>query len=184
MPLSKKVQEIVDSMAADRQTLLASIEGLSQSQLDYRAADGQWSISDILHHMALTDEANAKLMSRMLAKAESLNLPPDPSPDRSEVHSLDQYAEMTRGKAQAPDFVTPQCQLPVEESLARLAASRENLAGTVEKLARYDLYQLTYPHPLLGNLHLYQWLLIGGRHEARHAAQIRKMKSQPEFPKG
>ena len=184
MPLSKKVQEIVDSMAADRQKLLASIEGLNQSQLDYRTADGQWSISDILHHMALTDEANAKLMSRMLAKAESLNLPPDPSPDGSEIHSLDQFAEATRTKAQAPDFVTPQSQLPVEESLARLAASREKLADTVEQLAKYDLYQLTYPHPLLGNLDLYQWLLIGGRHEARHASQIRKMKSEPDFPQG
>lgn len=184
MPLSKKVQEIVDSMAKDRQTLLASIEGLNQSQLDYKTADGQWSIADIIHHMALTDEANAKLMSRMLAKAESANLPPDPSPDGSEIHSLDQYAEATKNRAQAPDFVTPQSQLPVEESLARLAASREQLAGTVEQLSQYDLYQLTYPHPLLGNLHLYQWLLIGGRHEARHASQIRKMKAQPDFPQG
>ena len=184
MPLSKKVQEIVNSMAADRQKLLESIEGLNQSQLDYRTADGQWSISDILHHMALTDEANGKLMSRMLDKAESLNLPPDPSPDGSEIHSLDEYAELTRNRAQAPEFVTPQSHLPVEESLARLAASREKLAGTVERLAQYDLYQLTYPHPLLGNLHLYQWLLIGGRHEARHAAQIRKIKALPDFPQG
>ena len=81
MPLSKKVQEIVNLITADRQALLASIEGLSQSQLKYTAADGRWSIEDILHHLALTDEANGKLMGGMLKKAESLNLGPDPSPD-------------------------------------------------------------------------------------------------------
>jgi hypothetical protein len=184
MPLSKKVQEIVDSINADRQALLASIEGLSESQLKYTTADGQWSIEDILHHLALTDGANAKLMTGMLAKAESLNLAPDPSPDGSELNSLDKFKDVIKTRAQAPDFVNPRAHLPVEESLARLAASREKLMGAVEQLAQYDLYQLTYPHPLLGNLHLYQWLIISGRHEARHTAQINRIKSEPNFPKG
>lgn len=183
MPLSKKVQEIVDLITADRQALLSSIEGLSQSQLQYTTADGQWAIEDILHHLALTDAANAKLMTGMLAKAESVNLAPDPSPDGSELHSLDQFADAVKTRAQAPDFVTPRSHLPAEESLARLAASREKLIGTMEQLGQYDLYQLTYPHPLLGNLHLYQWLVIAGRHEARHTAQIKRIKAEPEFPK-
>src|SRR5918992_2831495 len=148
MPLSKKIQEIVDSITADRQALLASIEGLNESQLKYTTADGQWSIEDILHHLALTDGANAKLMTGMLARAESLNLPPDPSPDGSELDSLDQFADAVKTRAQAPDFVNPRSHLPAEESLARLAASREKLMGAVERLAQYDLYQLTYPHPL------------------------------------
>ena len=184
MPLSKKVQEIVDLITADRQALLASIEGLSQSQLQHTAADGRWSIEEILHHLALTDEANGKLMGGMLKKAESINLDPDPSPDGSEVHSLDEFEDAVKTRAQAPDFVTPRSHIPAEESLARLAASRERLIGAVEKLGKYDLYQLTYPHPLLGNLHLYQWLVIAGRHEARHTAQIKKIKAEPEFPKG
>ncbi|HJQ68679.1 MAG TPA: DinB family protein [Blastocatellia bacterium] len=184
MPLSKKVQEIVDSINADRQALLASIEGLSQSQLQYTAADGQWSIEDILHHLAISDEANGKLMGGMLKKAESLNLDPDPSPDGSELHSLDGFADALKTRAQAPDFVTPRSHLPAEESLARLASSRDRMLGAVDQLGKYDLYQLTYPHPLLGNLNLYQWLIIAGRHEARHAAQIKRIKAEPEFPKG
>lgn len=183
MPLSRKVQELVDLITADRQALLASIEGLNQSQLQYTAADGHWSIEDILHHLALTDEANGKLMGGMLKKAESLNIGPDPSPDGSELHSLDEFAEAVKTRAQAPDFVTPRAHLPAEESLARLATSRERLLGAVEQLARYDLYQLTYPHPMLGNLHLYQWVVIAGRHEARHTAQIKRIKAEPEFPK-
>lgn len=184
MALSKKVQEIVDSITADRQALLASIEGLNESQLKHTTADGQWSIEDILHHLALTDAANAKLMSGMLAKAESLKLASDPSPDGSEIDSLDQFADALKNSVRAPDFVAPRSHLPAEESLARLASSREKLMGAIEQLGQYDLYQLTYPHPLLGNLHLYQWLIIAGRHEARHTAQIKRIKSEPNFPKG
>src|SRR5256885_11481610 len=91
MELSKKLQEIVDAISKSRQALLDTVSGLSEAQLDYKTAEGQWSISDILHHLALTDEANAKLTSRMLKQAETFNLPPDPPPDGSELNSLDQF---------------------------------------------------------------------------------------------
>src|ERR1051325_2973604 len=144
MALSKKVQELVDAVAGHRQALLDSVSGLSQSQLDYKGAGAQWSISDILHHLALTDEANAKLTSRMLKQAEALNLPPDPAPDESVLNSLDSYAEFLKNtKAQAPEFVAPRSHLPVDQSLERLKASREKFLESVERLAQYDLSQLT-----------------------------------------
>ncbi|MEA2712972.1 MAG: hypothetical protein QOK27_933, partial [Gemmatimonadales bacterium] len=34
---------------------------------------------------------------------------------------------------------------------------------------------LTFSHPLLGSLDLYQWILFVGQHEARHAAQIAEL---------
>jgi hypothetical protein len=30
-----------------------------------------------------------------------------------------------------------------------------------------------YPHPLVGMLNLYQWILFVGQHEGRHSEQIR-----------
>lgn len=184
MPLSKKVQELVDAISGYRQALLDSITGLSSAQLDYRSEGSPWSISDILHHLALTDEANAKLTSRMLKQAQALNLPLDSAPDESVLNSLDSYADVLKNtKAQAPEFVVPQSHLPVEESLARLKASREKFLESVDNLAQYDLSQLTYPHPLLGNLNMYQWILIAGGHERRHVGQIGRIKAEADFPK-
>lgn len=183
MPLSKKIQELVDAVSSHRQLLLDSITGLSEAQLDYRPEGSRWSISDILHHLALTDEANAKLTSRMLQQARALSLPLDPTPDESALNSLDGYADALRNtKAQAPEFVEPQSHLPVEESLARLKASREKILESVEHLAQYDLSQLSYRHPLLGNLNMYQWILISGGHERRHAGQIGRIKAEADFP--
>ncbi|MFP5261359.1 MAG: DinB family protein [Blastocatellia bacterium] len=184
MPLSKKVQELVDAVSSHRQSLLDSVSGLSEAQLDYKPEGSRWSIADILHHLALTDEANAKLISRMLKQAQALSLPLDPKPHESALNSLDGYADALRNtKAQAPEFVEPQSHLPVEESLARLKASRKKLLESVEHLSQYDLSQLSYPHPLLGNLNLYQWILISGGHERRHTGQIGRIKAEAGFPK-
>jgi DinB superfamily len=183
MPVSKKIQEIVDSVTGHRQALIDSISGLSEAQLDYKPEEGKWAISDILHHLALTDEANLKLISRMVKQATALNVPPDPTPDGSEINCLAPHADTIRNtKAEAPEFVRPQSHEPAEKSLARLEESRKRFMELVEQLGRYDLTQLKYPHPLLGEMNMYQWLVIAGGHERRHAGQIERIKSQPGFP--
>jgi uncharacterized damage-inducible protein DinB len=184
MPLSKKIQEIVDAGSSHRRAVVDSVSGLSAEQLDYKPGEGEWAISDILHHLALTDEANLKLISRMVKQAAALQVAPDPTPDSSEINCLAPHAETIREtKAQAPEFVRPQSHEPAEKSLARLEESRRRFLELVEQLGRYDLSQLKYPHPLLGELNMYQWLVIAGGHERRHAGQIERIKSQPGFPR-
>ena len=178
---SKKIQEIIDAVTNDRQALLDTIRGLSESQLNHKQ-DGQWSVSDILHHLALTDEANLKLVSRMAKQAEALALPPDPTPDGSEINSLAPFREKLKNRVQAPEFVRPHEPAPVNDSLARLEASRKSFLEMVARLGQYDLSLLKYPHPLLGELNMYQWFIIAGGHERRHTAQIDRMKAEADFP--
>src|ERR1043165_5629744 len=90
MPLSKKFQELIGAITNHRQALLDTVSGLSEAQLAYKAGDDVWTINDILHHLALTDEANAKLAARALKHARERNVAPDPSPDASVLHCLDE----------------------------------------------------------------------------------------------
>jgi hypothetical protein len=183
MPLSKKLQELVDRISHNREKLLQSVSGLSDAQLHHKAEESAWSVSDVLNHVSLVDEANAKLTSNMLKRARANSLPPDPSPDASEIHSMDNiFSRMNAAKFQAPEFVAPHSHSPVEESLARLKASRERMLANVEQLDGLDLSGLTHPHPFAGPLNTYQWVLVAGAHEFRHAEQIKRMKSQPGFP--
>ncbi|HLF82897.1 MAG TPA: DinB family protein [Blastocatellia bacterium] len=183
MPLSKKLEELVDRILHNREKLLQSVSGLSDAQLNHKGEETAWSVSDVLNHVSLVDEANAKLTSNMLKRARAKNLPPDPSPEASVIHSMDEiFARMGAAKFQAPDFVAPHSHSPVDESLTRLKASRERMLANVEQLDGYDLSGLTYPHPFAGELNTYQWVLMAGAHEARHASQINRMKSQPGFP--
>ena len=183
MPLSKKLQEIVDRITHTREGVLLSITGLSDAQLNYKTEGDAWSICDIVHHLALTDEANAKLMSNLLKRARADNVGPDRSPDGSELHSADDvFARMAEPKFQAPQFVAPQAHLPVEDSLARLNASREKMLDAIEQLSSFDLSGLTFPHPFAGPLNGYQWMLLAGGHEHRHCAQINRIKARSDFP--
>lgn len=183
MPLSNKIQEIVDQITHNRDKVLQSIAGLTDAQLNYKSEGDAWSICDIVHHLALTDEANAKLMSNLLKRARADNIGPDPSPDSSEVHSADDvFARMAEPRFQAPQFVAPQSHLPVDDSLARLKASRERMLESVDQLASFDLSGLTYPHPFAGDLNAYQWMLLAGGHERRHTQQIKRMKAREDFP--
>ena len=183
MSLSKKLQQMIDHISRQRDKLIKSISGLSDAQLAYKPADGEWSLNDILHHLALTDEANGKLTSRALKHAQEKNVPADPTPDESVLHCLDEAAaRISNVKATAPDFVRPQSHLSAPESLTRLAASRERMVQAIEQLSAYDLTQLKYPHPVLGDLDMYQWILIAGGHEGRHVGQIKRIKSEAGFP--
>jgi DinB family protein len=183
MPLSNKTRELVDSITGSRQALLKHVSDLSEAQLDYRSQEHPWSISDVLHHLALTDEANAKLTSVMLKQARADQLPLDAAPDASELHCLDGVMPgLNEGKFNAPDRVTPREHLPAAQSLARLEASRARMLENLEELSKYDLRKATYPHPVAGDFNGYQWLLIAGGHESRHVGQIKRIKSQENFP--
>lgn len=183
MPLSKKMQELVGAITHHRQSLLDSVSALSAAQLAFKPGESAWAINDILHHLALTDEANAKLAARALKHATERSLPADPTPDGSVLNCLDEaLAPIRNTRAQAPEFVTPHDHLPADDAIARLQASRARMLESVEQLGSYDLTQLKYPHPLLGELDMYQWLLIAGGHEGRHVAQIGRIKAAAGFP--
>src|SRR5262249_32304732 len=159
-------------IAAKRQKVLTQISGLTGSQLGYRP-EGGWSIQDIVHHLALTDEANLKLFQNFLKQSEAAALPPDSTPDLLVSNCMDDFFDKVSGsKLNAPPRVTPREPLEIEQSLGRLASSRARLREIVEKLSTFDLSELKFPHPAAGDLNAYQWLAVVGGHEARHAAQI------------
>jgi uncharacterized damage-inducible protein DinB len=183
MALSNKLEELVDRISRQREKLFASISGLSDTQLNHKQSEDTWSISDVLNHVSLVDEANAKLTSNMLKRARAENPPPDPSPEGSELHSLDEiFKAMSVSKFHAPEFIAPHTHSSVEDSLARLKTSRERMLANVEQLNGFDLTGVTYAHPFAGPLNTYQWILIAGAHEHRHAEQIERIKAQPGFP--
>ena len=183
MPLSNKLQELVDRISRQREKLLQSVSGLSEAQLNHKAEETAWSVGDVVNHVALADEASVKLTSILLKRARENKLPPDLSPEASQIHAIDEILpRLNAAKFRAPEFVAPHSQVPVDESLKRLESSRQRVLANVEDLGEYDLSALTHPHPAAGELNAYQWILMAGFHESRHADQINRMKSHPGFP--
>jgi len=182
MALSGKLQEMFDQIGAIRERVLTGGSGLSELQENYRPARGGWTIREIFHHLALTDDATSRLFSNFLKQVRAGEVPADPSPQESMLTCMDHVFEQLTGRFQAPERVTPHDALPLKQSFEKLAVSRRRIYDTLEQLSGYDLTRLVFPHPVAGDLNAYQWLLMAGAHEKRHGAQVKQIKSEDNFP--
>ena len=71
---------------------------------------------------------------------------------------------------------------PLERLLAGLDESRERLLEVTRRADARVVGDVRLPHFQLGELNFYQWLAVEGAHEAKHLAQIRRIKADPAFP--
>ena len=177
--LTPRLQELVDALRSARSRLLQTVAGLDQARLDAVPPDGQWSVGEILHHLQLIEGAVARVLSRQLERAEKSG--GSSGPDRrqgSVLGSLERFdIEQSRQKISSPSGFLPSRGLSRQELLDGLADSRSALLAEVARAGAHDLSRLTFPHPVLGRLDMYQWLLYCAQHELRHLHQIEKVQS-------
>jgi hypothetical protein len=177
--LSPKLDEVIDALARSRAALLDAVRGLSQAQLDRRPAAGTWSPGEILDHVFRAERGTARLAATRVPAALDAGLPLDPAPDASVMHRLDDARVTDRSRRiAAPEFVVPAPGRGRDELLAGLEEARTALLDAVRPASRYDLSAIVHPHPILGPLDLYQWLLFCHHHERRHTEQIREALGQ------
>jgi uncharacterized damage-inducible protein DinB len=182
MALTKKAQEVVDYINAEREKFLVTVDGLSDAQLNFKPAEDQWSIKEIFHHIWMVEGLTARLMANLLKQAVENKLPEDADTEGSVLHSMDAHAEKLSSKFQAPERVVPIDALPLAESIDKMGETRAKLLQPLDELCRYDVTSMLFPHPALGPINAYQWLLVMGGHESRHRRQISRIKEDAGYP--
>ena len=180
--MNNKLREIADEIAGQRQKLLLVVAPLSQQQLDFQSAPESWSIGEILHHLFLIEVQIVKLARRLLVQAQETGLGPDPGAEGSALHALDHLRQDSQNKFKTIPQTSPQAGMAKGELLVLLQHSSAELLRVMMAAAPYDLNRLSFPHPFLGELNLYQWFLFAGRHEQRHRRQIRGVLENSAFP--
>jgi DinB family protein len=168
-----RLAELFEYAGAQRRTLLAAVEAVPANQRDRRPAEGVWSVAEVLEHLCRTERGVASLVARRLADACAAGLECEGEVG-SVLGALDRYRiPQTGRRVPAPEPVRPTGTWSWSEGVMRLAASREALERAVAPGDGLALDRVVHPHPMLGPLSLYQWILFVGQHEARHAAQVR-----------
>jgi hypothetical protein len=71
------VEALWNDLQSVRAELLKETEGLSQTQADWRPAEQEWSVGEILHHLTLAEVGTGKLTSKLFKDAPQ-PLPPLP----------------------------------------------------------------------------------------------------------
>ncbi len=170
--IGPRLSEVVDYLLRERAELLGYVENLPPASLGVRPSEGSWSVAETLEHLAKIEGGAGRLVSTLVkqAKAEDKTT----QSQTSIIDCLDQYRiEDGIQKFEAPDFVKPAEKLSPAASLESLKASRVKVIEAIHKAEGWDLGRVTFPHPFIGPLTGYQWLLLIGRHEERHLKQIK-----------
>lgn len=157
---------------------LESVEGLSEAQWNYRAAEGKWTIAEVAEHIAASESFICAAVEGSLKEPAATELLKDARKDDTVLKFI---VDRSR-KFTAPEPLQPQNRFGSPD--AAVASFRAERAKTVA-LAREsgDLRAYATQHPGFGPLDAYGWLLFLSGHSERHTLQIQEVKSHEGFPK-
>jgi hypothetical protein len=157
---------------------LSSVEGLSEAQLNYRPAEGRWTIAEIAEHIAAAEEG---ILKGTLAAMQNAPAPEALKDANKDAMILQAVPDRSR-KFQAPEMLRPTNRFgsPAGAVAAYKKAHAEFVALAKE---RSDLRSFAGEHPVLKNLDAHGWILFQSAHVERHTKQIEEVKADPNFPK-
>lgn len=169
------------SLQASRDAFLKSIAGLSEKQWRFKPAPDRWSVAEVSEHIAVSESAIFGMV-----QSKIMTSPAAPE-KRSEVAGKDeivlQRVPDRSHKAQAPEFLKPTGRWATREEVTRAFEDSRQATMDYVRTTNDDLRDHFGPHPLLGPLDAYQWILLISAHSERHTKQIEEVKADPNFPK-
>src|SRR5262245_96251 len=171
-----RIAELLKHLDTHHEDFRTAYDGVPQERRNEKPAADRWSAANVVEHVAIVNGRVAGRFAKQIAEAraagcaaESAQDPILPTIDLARV--LDRSREQ---RVQAPDPIQP---TGLDADAAWAALERSNVA-LKDALASGDglaLGTLMSPHPLFGQLSIYQWAAFVGAHQARHAAQFREI---------
>jgi hypothetical protein len=163
-----RIAEVLDFLDGSRAALLAALDDVPAELRAPRPDASRWSIAQVVAHLAIVETGITALFRQRVTEATAPDTDTSPILATIDVpRLLDRERALVAGErlqpADAPDF---------DDALARLGRMRETLRQAIIRADGRALGAIVAPHPLLGSLNLYQWLVFLGAHESRHTAQI------------
>ncbi len=176
---NKERKTSVNLMKQTKTDLLKTVKGLSDAQLNFKAAPDRWSVKECVYHIAISEKNLWQLLE------STLKAPANPD-KRSEIKVTDeQLIKMMQdrsNKVKTNEMFEPK-NTPyksLEEALTDFKSQRAThikyVKTTTEDL-RNHVAQLPF-----GWLDCYQLTLMISAHSNRHTQQINEVKSDPGFP--
>ena len=178
--LSKAEKKSAISLMKDTyKDATSATNGLSETQLNFKAGPDKWSVKECIFHIAATE----KFLWTMFESA--MKNPTNPE-KRAEIKVTDEQVinmvEDRSKKAQAPEPIQPKNtgHSSLAEVLIDFKTSRMNhikyMKNTTEDL-RNHVVKLP-----VGWIDCYQLYLFIAAHSNRHTQQMKEVKANPGFP--
>jgi len=169
------------SLQATHDAFLQSIAGLSDKQWRFKPAPDRWSVAEVSEHIAVAESA---IFSMVQSKIMTSPATPE---KRAEVAGKDEIVlekvPDRSHKAQAPEFLKPTNRWATQADVIKAFEDSRRATMDYIRTTNDDLRDHFFPHPLLGQMDAYQWILLISAHSERHTKQIEEVKADPNFPK-
>jgi hypothetical protein len=169
-----RTEEVLAHLAFHRAALERAVAEVPSTLRSQRPAPDCWSVAEILEHLAIVEGRISTLLANHLDAARTAGLGREQETGPV-VPTLDvtRLLDRTR-KIVASEASLPRERIDADAALAALARTRDALRATILAADGLAIGTITAPHPVLGPLDAYQWLVFVGGHEARHTLQIRE----------
>ena len=171
--MDESIRDVIEYVEAARAALLEVAGSLSPEQLAARPEPDAWSPAEILEHLAVVERRVAAGVGARVGAARVEGLSGAPSV-RTLEERMYRFRSAVGRRLTAPPEIAPSGGLAREELVERLGRSRAALFSALAAADGLPLDELTFPHPVFGDLSVPDWVLFVGAHERRHLAQIER----------
>lgn len=170
-----RLREIVDYLAESRTVLLDALAAIPETLREERPRADAWTPGEVIGHLAMVEGSVARLLDRRAerARAEGLALDAETSSVLGCID--DRRIDVVESRIDAPEIVRPASGTSAAAALDSLAGTRRALLAAIDRADGLDLTAIGARHPVLGELDLYAWLVMVGKHERRHARQLESL---------
>lgn len=146
---------LIAQYAEGAQEILNALEGITDEELDARPAPGEWSVREIIHHLADSEMEGAMRLRRLLAEPHPM------------IAGYDQ--EMFARRLWYD-------RRPIAAALTAIQAARETTLEILQCLTPDD-WRREGTHSEFGRLTVEDWLRLYAAHALEHVDQIRRVRS-------
>jgi DinB superfamily len=160
---------ILLQLESTRAALFGVAEPLPENHWTEAPKPGAWSAGEVFAHLAMVE-------SRVVAQSELLMAaPPVTVPFWRCIHLPVSLAEWRGFRVKSPIPLDRGLVAAKQDSFNRLATIRNRTVQLIEENRRRELRLYRFPHPLFGNLNIYDWFRLLAFHEARHTKQLQEI---------
>ncbi len=177
----QSLADIYAMLAREHSAFAAATTGLTDAQTQFRPAQDSWTIAEIVEHIGITNSGFVRIAYKLIKQSEAAGAPPLAGLHLKDV-LLTGDGQQDPRKFPAPDMVKPQGGQSLAASFAKIEQAHADIQAARARLEASDCSSATFPHPAVGQLSPYQWMILYGEHMDRHRQQIERIKATPEFP--
>lgn len=154
------------------------LAGLSDAQLNFRSAEGRWTIAEIAEHITVVEEALFGMITNGALKSEPTTCEkPNRVVDQMVILSITNRQQ----KFQAPEAVRPNGRWKTRAELLASFEKTRNATMDFIRNTKIDMRNLFGNGPM-GTLDAYQQFLFVSGHSERHLAQLKEVKADAKYP--